>query len=108
MEKMKYFNRPVQEILKELESSEAGLSKNEVKKRLEEHGLNELEEKKKVPAWLLFLKQFYDFMIIILIAAAILSGVMGELTDAIIIFIIILINAIVGFIQEYRAEKAME
>lgn len=105
---MKYYNQDVTTILKELKSSESGLSKAEATKRLKEFGPNELEEKKKVPAWLLFLKQFYDFMIIILLAAAILSGVMGELTDAIIIFIIIIINAIVGFIQEYRAEKAME
>lgn len=105
---MKYYNQTVTKILEEVKSSEAGLSKSEAKKRLEEHGPNELEEKKKIPAWLLFLKQFYDFMIIILMAAAIVSGVMGEITDAIIIFIIIIINAVVGFIQEYRAEKAME
>jgi Ca2+-transporting ATPase len=108
MKKIKYFNRPVNEILEELNTSEAGLSNAVAKKRLEEFGPNELEEKKKVPAWLLFLKQFYDFMIIILIAAAILSAVMGELTDSIIIFIIIIINSVVGFIQEYRAEKTME
>ncbi|MBK7426425.1 MAG: cation-translocating P-type ATPase [Saprospiraceae bacterium] len=105
---MKYYNQAVKQILEELKSSEAGLSKTEANKRLEEYGPNELEEKKKIPAWLLFLKQFYDFMIIILIAAAALSGIMGELTDAIIIFVIIIINAIVGFIQEYKAEKAME
>ncbi len=105
---MKYYNQDVTTILKELKSSESGLSKAEATKRLQEFGPNELEEKKKVPVWVLFLKQFYDFMIIILLAAAILSGVMGELTDAIIIFIIIIINAVVGFIQEYRAEKAME
>lgn len=105
---MKFYNQSIGKILKELNSSLEGLSQTEANNRLKEYGPNELEEKKKVPGWLLFVKQFYDFMIILLIGAAILSGVMGEHMDAIIIFIIIVINAVVGFIQEFRAEKAMQ
>lgn len=84
------------------------MSKAEAKHRIELHGYNALEEKKKIPVWLLFLNQFKDLMILILIAAAVLSGIVGDLTDTIIILIIILLNAVVGFVQEYRAEKAME
>ena len=85
-----------------------GLTAEQAALKLAEYGLNELEEKKKKPAWLLFLLQFTDFMILVLIAAAIIAGIAGDLTDTIIILVIVILNAIVGFIQEYRAEKAME
>lgn len=65
-------------------------------------------KKKKKPAWILFLAQFKDFMILILAAAAIISGIVGDLTDTLIILVIIVLNAVLGFVQEYRAEKAME
>ncbi|MDO8365966.1 MAG: cation-translocating P-type ATPase [Saprospiraceae bacterium] len=105
---MRFYHSSVSAILTALKTSPGGLSSAEVQKRLQEHGPNELQEKKKVPTWMLFLRQFKDFMILILAAAAILSGIMGDLTDTIIILVIILLNAIVGFVQEYRAEKSME
>jgi len=105
---MKFFHTPVPEILSALNSSVNGLSQAEAKKRFEENGPNELQEKKKVPTWMLFLNQFKDFMILILALAALLSGIMGDLTDTIIILIIVFLNAIVGFVQEYRAEKSMD
>jgi len=105
---MTVYNRPFSELLSELNASNEGLTQKEVQQRLAQYGYNELVEKKKIPAWLLFLRQFKDFMILILAVAALLSGFVGEVTDTIIIFLIILLNAIVGFIQEYRAEKAME
>lgn len=89
-------------------SSMNGLTVEQAALKLAEYGPNELEEKKKKPAWLLFLFQFTDFMILVLIAAAIIAGIAGDLTDTIIILVIVILNAIVGFIQEYRAEKAME
>ncbi len=95
-------------ILIHLETSLQGLSSSEADKRLLDYGKNELQENKKIPSWLLFLHQFKDLMILILIAAAILSGFMGDITDTIIILIIVLLNAFVGFVQEYRAEKAIE
>ena len=64
--------------------------------------------RKKKPVWQIFLSQFSDFMILVLIAAAIISGFIGDLTDALIILVIVLLNAILGFVQEFRAEKAME
>ncbi len=102
------YNFPIVNILQEQNTTAQGLSKAEAQRRLAETGPNELQEKKKVPAWRLFLNQFKDFMIIVLLAAAVLSGVMGDLTDTIIILIIVILNAIIGFAQEYRAEKAME
>lgn len=85
-----------------------GISESEAQKRLEQYGPNSLKEKAKKPAWRLFLDQFRDFMIVVLLIAALISGIAGEWTDAIIILIIVVLNAILGFVQEYRAEKAME
>lgn len=89
-------------------SSPDGLSDETVVAKQQQFGKNELQEKKKRPAWWLFLHQFTDFMIIVLMIAAIISGIAGDITDMIIILVIVLLNAIVGFIQEYNAEKAME
>jgi Ca2+-transporting ATPase len=102
------YNTSISDLFTKLNSNESGLSTKEAKKRLLEFGLNELQEKKKIPAWLLFLNQFKDFMILILMAAAIISGIMGDLTDTIIILIIVLLNSVIGFVQEFNAEKAMD
>lgn len=91
-----------------MQSSEKGLTSEEAAIRLAKYGKNEIEEKEKKPAWYLFLNQFKDFMIVVLIIAAVISGIAGDLTDTIIILVIVLLNAVVGFIQEYRAEKAMD
>ncbi len=85
-----------------------GLTASEAEERLEKYGTNTLKEKKRVPPWLIFLRQFKDMMILILFAAAIVSGLVGDLKDTIVIIAIMLLNAVVGFIQEYRAEQAME
>jgi len=95
-------------IVKQLNSSLDGLTNDEARKRLNEYGPNELMEKKKKTAIAMFLDQFKDFMILILIGAAVISGFIGELSDTIAIIVIVVINAIIGFIQEYRAEKAMD
>jgi P-type Ca2+ transporter type 2C len=95
-------------IFKELQSNADGLTDAEVAKRIQQYGANQLQEKKKKPLWLLFLMQFKDVMIMILMVAAIVSGIAGDLKDAIVILIIIIINAIVGFVQEFRAEKAID
>ncbi|MCM8710995.1 calcium-translocating P-type ATPase, PMCA-type [Clostridium sp. SYSU_GA19001] len=90
------------------EVSVRGLSKNEVEKRLKTYGLNQLENKKRVSPLKIFFSQFNDFIVWVLIAATIISGVMGEKADAITIFIIIIMNSILGFIQEYKTEKSLE
>lgn len=94
-------------VLEALRTSRNGLSTEEAAGRLREYGPNELLEKKKRHPLNMFLAQFKDLMIIVLIAAAIISGVIGEPKDTIAIIVIVLLNAIIGFVQEYRAEKAM-
>lgn len=105
---MKWKNLSVDETLKTLNSSIKGLSDSEAQKRLLEHGKNELVEEKKAGPVKIFLGQFMDILILILIIAAIAAYYVGDTLDAIVILIVVLINAVVGFIQEYRAEKAME
>lgn len=99
---------PLSEISKKLKTSPSGIDSTTATQRLSEYGENKIAEKKKKTLLQKLLNQFTDFMILILIAAAIISGVLGDMTDAIIILAIVIINAAVGFIQEYRAEKAME
>ena len=105
---MNWYNTSTQEVLKTVKSNPRGLSNPEAQKRLQEYGLNALETKKKTPAIVFFLNQFKDVMILVLVAAAIISAFIGELTDTIVIGVIILVNAVIGFVQEYRAEKAMQ
>jgi P-type Ca2+ transporter type 2C len=104
---MNWHQKETKEIFDEFQSSSKGLSSEEVQRRLLEYGPNELKEKKKKTPFMMFLDQFKDFMILVLIAAAIISGLIGELSDTIAIIVIVVLNAVVGFIQEYRAEKAM-
>jgi P-type Ca2+ transporter type 2C len=99
---------PISEALQLTGSNPKGLTVSEAQERLVKYGPNVLQEKKKKPAWLMLLAQFKDVMILMLIAAATISGLVGELSDTVVILIIVLLNAVVGFIQEYRAEKAME
>jgi len=105
---MNWHYLPTNEVLTVTGSSVNGLRSEDASLKLAEYGLNELQEKKKKPAWLLFLHQFKDFMILVLMAAAVIAGIAGDITDTMIILVIVLLNAIVGFVQEYRAEKAMD
>lgn len=100
--------KDIEAILKELKTSPQGLTSEEARARLERYGPNELEEKKKRHPLMMFIDQFRDFMILVLIAAAVISGFIGEASDTIAIVVIVVLNAIIGFVQEYRAEKAME
>ncbi len=105
---MDWYKQSAEEVLTATKSSLQGLSSSEAERRLSEHGPNELTAKKKTPAIIYFLRQFKDIMILVLVAAAVISAFVGELTDTIVILVIIIINAIIGFVQEYRAEKAMD
>jgi Ca2+-transporting ATPase len=84
-----------------------GLSRDEAVERLAQDGPNLIEERRGRPLWRMALDQFSDFMILVLIAAAVVSGIVGDPQDAIAIVIIILVNAAIGFVQEYRAENAI-
>jgi len=104
---MHWHQKNIDIVIEELRSSSQGISSEEASRRLEKYGPNELKEFKKKTLFVMFLDQFKDFMIIVLIAAAVISGFIGELSDTIAIIVIVLLNAIIGFVQEYRAEKAM-
>src|SRR4030065_1525005 len=103
-----WHNLEASDLLVSLDSKRDGLSQEEAQHRLAEFGHNELTAGEKISPWKIFLEQFKNFLIIILLVAVILSAIVGEVADAIVIFVIILFAAGLGFIQEYRAEKAME
>ena len=86
---------------------QSGLSQAEAIRRRARFGLNALQEKRARSPWRMLLDQFSDFMIIVLIGAAIISGIVGDLGDTIAIVVIVILNAVIGFVQEYRAERAM-
>ena len=102
-----WYQKESGEVVGELGSSAKGLSAQEAQNRLKKYGPNELEEKKKKTAFMMLMDQFTDFMIIVLMAAAVVAGVAGKPTDAVAIIAIVILNAIIGFVQEYRADKAM-
>lgn len=85
-----------------------GLSTREAEKRVKSYGLNELKHNKKKSPVLIFLAQFNDFLVWVLIGATIISGFIGDKADAITILIIVIVNAILGFVQEFRTEKSLE
>lgn len=104
-----WFNKNSKEVINELSTDLInGLSSSEAKLRLTKYGLNKIQGKKKKSIFQLFLAQINDIMIYILLIAAIISFVVGEVSDSIIILIVIFINAIIGVIQESKAEKALE
>ena len=108
-----YYNLSVEEIEKELNTNKEGLSNQEYDIRIEKYGFNELTEKKKESILVKFIEQFKDMMVLVLIIASIISGIIdlshGEgLTNTIIILAIVIINAVIGVIQEVRAEKSLE
>lgn len=98
----------IDEALERLETTRLGLSYKEVEKRQKEIGKNLLAEKPKKSPSSIFLDQFKDFMILVLFTAAVIAGLVGEATDTLAIVVIIFLNAIIGFVQEFRAEKAIE
>lgn len=110
----KWFSKEVSEVEKELKTNmEKGLTEKEVKENQEKFGLNELQTQKKKSFIKKFLNQFKDFSIIILIVAAIVSGIVGisegkGITDTIVIMIVVIVNAIIGVTQENKAEKSLE
>ncbi len=104
---MNWHQKDLKEIFRELQSSPSGITEREARARLLRFGSNTLREKEKKTLFMMFLDQFRDFMILVLIGAALISGMIGELSDTIAIIVIVILNAVIGFVQEYRAEKAM-
>jgi len=103
-----WHSKKPEEVLSELRADPNGLSREEAERRLKEFGYNELKEKKKVTPLQIFLRQFKDIFVIMLLIATAISFLIGETVDALTIAVIVILNSIVGFVQEYRSEKAME
>lgn len=109
METRPWYLRGAQEVCEDLNTdAHKGLTAQEAARRLEEHGLNELAHKKGASILQMFLSQLKDYMVLILIAASVVSAIMSEVTDALVIIGIVIINAVLGVVQEYRAGKALE
>jgi len=108
MENNNWHAKTIQETVKQLDSDlEKGLDHSVINQRLDKYGKNELAEKKGRNPLKIFLMQFTSTIVIVLLIAAVITGLIGEIRDTIVISVILLINAFIGFSQEYRAEKAM-
>jgi P-type Ca2+ transporter type 2C len=105
---MEYYESKIKEVFHKLDTSDKGLTNEEAKKRLEEYGVNEIEKRKKISLFRIFFRQFTSFIVMILFAAIIISLLIGERIDAIVISAIVILNGVFGFVQEYKAEKAIE
>ncbi|WP_077210943.1 calcium-translocating P-type ATPase, PMCA-type [Bacillus dakarensis] len=102
-----FFSRSTQEELNALDATEQGLTSDEVQKRQENYGYNELAEAKRKSALQVFLSQFKDFLVIILIAAATISAFLGEFESTIVIVVVVILNAILGTVQHVKAEQSL-
>lgn len=102
-----FYTQETDQVLEKLGSSLKGLTSSEAEKRLSEYGENQLDEGKTKSLFVKFLEQFKDFMIIVLLAAALISGAFGDIADAVIILVVVIINAILGVAQEAKAEQAI-
>ena len=98
----------VEEVLRASESGRGGLSDAEAQSRLDQSRPNELQQAKKVSPLAMLLRQFTSLLMLILIAAAVVSVVIGEQVEAIVIMALVILAGVLGFIQEHRAERAME
>lgn len=110
---MDYYNKDINQIFKELSSKIEGLSKEEVLKRQKENGFNEITEKSKITPFKRFISQFNNVMIILLLVVGILSFIYSyvtktDYTDAIVILFSVIVNAIMGYVQEKKAENSLE
>ena len=114
MKKINWFNKKIEDVEKELKTNkEKGLTQEQVNQIRNQRGYNELQAAKKKTLIQRFIDQFKDFSIIVLIIAAIVSGIVGisegeGITDTIIIMIVVVVNAIIGVLQENKAEKSLE
>ncbi len=102
-----WYNQSAEEVLSQVGSSATGLSTQEAAQRLAADGPNELKEGKRISPLQIFLGQFKSLLVWILIAAGVISGVLGEMVDAIAILAIVVLNAVIGFYQEFKAEKSI-
>ncbi|MBI5416660.1 HAD-IC family P-type ATPase, partial [Candidatus Poribacteria bacterium] len=106
---MNYWQLDIDKLVNVINSnSEQGLTTQEAKQRLEKYGFNQLKEAKPISPLSIFIDQYKDFIVWVLIASAVISGFLGEWIDSIVIILIVILNGILGFIQEFRAEKSLQ
>ncbi|HLR66088.1 cation-translocating P-type ATPase [Virgibacillus alimentarius] len=106
---MKWYQLDVERVEQKLHvTANRGLTEKQVEERRKQFGENVLEGEKNKSKWLIFLKQFQDFMVLVLLGATLIAGLLGEFIDAIAIMVIVLINGLIGFFQEQKAEKSLE
>ncbi|SEQ60147.1 Ca2+-transporting ATPase [Virgibacillus subterraneus] len=105
---MKWYQLDVDHVEQKLHvTTNRGLAEKQVEQRRKEFGANKLETEKNTSKWLIFFKQFQDFMVLVLLAATLIAGLLGEYVDAIAIMVIVLVNSFLGFFQEQKAEKSL-
>ena len=103
-----FYTRDIAEVLDEMSVDvTSGLTTPEAERRLAATGPNELVETEGTPPWRIFLNQFTDVMVIVLMVAAVIAAAIGDVKDAVVILVIVVLNAVLGFVQEYRAERAI-
>ncbi len=105
---MEFYRMSREEALQAVQSTDNGLTKDEAERRLEKYGYNELKDKEKVPVWKLFLESFKDPMVIILLIAAGVQAALGEVVEAIIILLVLLLNSVISVVQTKKAESSLE
>ncbi|MCC5890509.1 MAG: cation-transporting P-type ATPase [Alkalibacterium sp.] len=109
MSKSKPFSQSSEEIISSLNTdSDKGLADAELDERREQYGLNQLPEKEVTPEWIKFISHFKDILIYILLVAAVVTFILGHYVDTAVILLVAVINAVIGYVQENKAEKALE
>lgn len=108
MKNSEYYMKEISEIFQELESNEKGISEVEAQNRIKKYGKNELNVQLRLPKWLKFLYQFKDIFAVILVVASTTSFLIGNYRDGTVMALIVLVNAIIGYYQENKAENIMD
>ncbi|RHW32385.1 cation-translocating P-type ATPase [Lysinibacillus yapensis] len=105
---MDFYQKSIEEVLESVDSAKDGLTQEEAKSRLDKDGYNEIKDKEKVPTWKLFLESFKDPMVIVLLIAAAVQVVLGEVVESLIILLVLLLNAVISVVQTKKAEGSLE
>ena len=105
---MDYYQKSTEDVLQSIQATENGLTQEEVKLRLERDGYNEIKDKEKVPVWKLFLETFKDPMVIVLLIAAGVQVILGEVVESLIILLVLILNSIISVVQTKKAESSLD
>ena len=105
---MDYYQKNTEDVLQSIQATENGLTQEEVKLRLERDGYNEIKDKEKVPVWKLFLETFKDPMVIVLLIAAGVQVILGEVVESLIILLVLILNSIISVVQTKKAESSLD